>query len=89
MTKLAADERRFLLFHCTPPPVDRYLIVPGERGLPTKLVAVKVTAQGDGQRAEMPFAKYERIAEFFLSDMPVDIAAVMKAGAERADADVE
>ncbi|MBK6026813.1 hypothetical protein QOZ96_003350 [Brevundimonas nasdae] len=86
---MAADERRFLLFHCTPPPVDRYLIVPGKRGLPTKLVAVKVAAQGDGKRAEVPFASYERIAEFFLSDMSVDVAAVMKAGAERADADVE
>lgn len=76
-SSLDPAERRFLLFHAVPPPVDRWLLVPPERDEAgsAKIVAVKLS--GDTRvTAEVCISSYRRIAQFLLEDLSVDVVAL-------------
>lgn len=86
-SSLDASERRFLLFHAVPPPVERWLMVPPERDEAgnAKIVAVKLSA-GKRVTAEVCISSYRRIAQFLLEDLTVDMVALTHFESEVLDA---
>lgn len=74
---LDESERRFILFHAMPPPVERWLLVPPDRDEAgnARIVAVKLSA-GKRITADVCISSYRRVAQFLLEDLTVDIVAL-------------
>jgi len=81
---LDQGERRFLLFHVMPPPVERYLVRPDDDGR-LMLIAIKTLPSKKASDCAIPFSSYQRIASYFLADLSVDVVALAQLTRETAD----